>query len=335
MSKHALRKKRVREKISKLEQKALAPADWTMMGETTSKKRPQDALLAEDLEFEHAMAPAPVVTAETTEAIEAIIRQRIADRAFDDVQRKKELQGEEARAPRKLMEVEYGTKTKKSLGDEYAEDYLKAAGLWRDVDVERASKEEVAMQELFHELCQDLDALANFNQTPKPFTADLGITTEKTPAIAVEEVMPMGMSRAGAKTAREVYDLKKSKDSLVGETEVSREDRNAKRNRNKRASADERARRAAAGIVDTSDAAIAKALKADSRVTFAQSSSGADPGGPNFARSATLFNALQSEVRGEIDDYKKSKGISGKGGRGGGKNKKKKNASAASARYKM
>jgi U3 small nucleolar ribonucleoprotein component len=77
---------RMREEITGLEGRALAGRSWQMMGETSARKREENALMAEDLEFERSLVTAPAVTVETTKTLEDLIRRRIRDRVFDDVQ---------------------------------------------------------------------------------------------------------------------------------------------------------------------------------------------------------------------------------------------------------
>lgn len=75
-------------KIQEMEDEAVAPKPWQLMGETKAELRPENALLEEDLFFDHTTRQAPVITEETTKTLEDIIRQRIKDQAFDDVERK-------------------------------------------------------------------------------------------------------------------------------------------------------------------------------------------------------------------------------------------------------
>ena len=87
-SSYELRQERLKTKIQELEEEAIAPKPWQLMGETKAELRPDNALLEEDLFFDHTTRQAPVITEETTKTLEEIIRQRIKDQAFDDVERK-------------------------------------------------------------------------------------------------------------------------------------------------------------------------------------------------------------------------------------------------------
>jgi U3 small nucleolar ribonucleoprotein component len=68
-----------------LEQENIDQKHWTLMGEATSRSRPLNSLLEEDLEFEHASRAAPVITEEKVKSIEDLIKARIAEvRKFQD-----------------------------------------------------------------------------------------------------------------------------------------------------------------------------------------------------------------------------------------------------------
>lgn len=83
--------RQLRKKIAHLEEEQLGEKSWQMLGEATATKRPANSLLEEDLEFDFAARPAPVITEAVTKSIEDLIKYRIFHEAFDDpIARQKE-----------------------------------------------------------------------------------------------------------------------------------------------------------------------------------------------------------------------------------------------------
>lgn len=90
-----------------------------MTGEATNKERPVNSLLDVHLEFNAATKLPPTITKEVTIKIEELIKQRVLDELFDDPV----LLGENKRKRLNTEQTEMDfTKSKKGLGDFYAED---------------------------------------------------------------------------------------------------------------------------------------------------------------------------------------------------------------------
>ena len=96
---------------------------WQLKGEVSAKTRPQDSLLEEYLQFDHTTRQAPLVSVQTTEQLEALIKQRVKDKAFDDVERK--VKPVEMQYEYKKQVALDQEKSKVGLSQIYEEEYLK------------------------------------------------------------------------------------------------------------------------------------------------------------------------------------------------------------------
>ena len=161
---------KLKKAISELEEENISEKPWMLRGEVTAKNRPMNSLLEHDLDFEHATRTAPVITEEITESIEAIIRQRIKDRAWDDVERKISTTINVA-AKRKTLELDM-EKSKKSLSEVYEEEYAgspKSKASDKPID-EATQKAHDEITSLFYKVCKKIDSLSNFKFAPRAYS---------------------------------------------------------------------------------------------------------------------------------------------------------------------
>ncbi|KAH7856504.1 hypothetical protein Vadar_002187 [Vaccinium darrowii] len=216
---------KVRSKIEQMEKANLEPKTWTMQGEVTAAKRPMNSALEVDLDFEHNVRPAPVITEEFTASIEELIQKRILEGHFDDVQKAPNLP---SKAPKERKELDEN-KSKMGLAEIYEEEYVQKTGLVSTaLSFSDEQKKEASL--LFKKLCLKLDALSHFHFTPKPVIEEMSIQTN-VPALAMEEIAPLAVSDAAMLAPEEVF---AGKGDIKEETELTQAERKRRRADKKR-----------------------------------------------------------------------------------------------------
>lgn len=236
-STHNIKSKKLEEQTLRLEEEMMAEKPWRMLGEAKGTNRPSDSLLDSTPEFEVAFKPPPIITAGHTANIEEMIKKRIIEEDWDDV------------VPRELPDIGASKrggdapevsqeKSKLGLGELYEREYLKkTTGFDRDAHEketeEDAAKEE--MKKLFANLCSQLDALSNYHFAPRPVADEADVQNrEDVPAIAMEEVLPLHMSKSRGVAPEEVYGTGMGRASVLkGESEMDQTERKRLRNAKK------------------------------------------------------------------------------------------------------
>ena len=147
----------IRKQIEQLENEAVAEKKWSLKGEVKAKDRPEDALLTEELEFDRTAKPVPVITSEVTESLEDMIRRRIQDSNFDDLQRRTllDITRKSQRPQFELSDV----KSSKSLAEIYEDDYTRAED--ESALSEELQKAHSEISELYANLVYKLDVLSS------------------------------------------------------------------------------------------------------------------------------------------------------------------------------
>ncbi|QHS74239.1 rRNA-processing protein MPP10 [Saccharomyces paradoxus] len=228
----------IRKQIEQLEKEAVAEKKWSLKGEVKAKDRPEDALLTEELEFDRTAKPVPVITSEVTESLEDMIRRRIQDSNFDDLQRRTllDVTRKSQRAQFELSDV----KSSKSLAEIYEDDYSRAED--ESALSEELQKAHSEISELYTNLVYKLDVLSSVHFIPKPASTSLEIRVE-TPTISMEDAQPLHMSNASSLAPQEIYNVGKAEKEgeirlkngvAMSKEELTREDKNRLRRALKR-----------------------------------------------------------------------------------------------------
>ena len=197
-SRHQLRLDRMSDRIQKLEEDALGGREWYMRGEVSGSHRPMNSALEVDLDFETTMKPPPQPTEETTQTLEDLIRQRIADHHFDDVVPILPAKEEKKKTVVELDDV----KSTQGLGQIYENEYLASKGQGGSEDKEQPIRDLAKRQ--FIDLCAKLDQLSHGQFRPLPAIEEVTFKVD-VPAVLMEEATPAFVSDASMRKPEEVF----------------------------------------------------------------------------------------------------------------------------------
>lgn len=249
-STHERRQAKLAEEIRKLEAANVAKREWQLSGEARAADRPVNSLLEENLDFERAGKPVPIITAEVSEDIEALIKRRILASEFDEVLRRRPDDLATGPVRRGRFELD-DTKSGKGLAEMYEEDLLRETDPnFVDAKDEKLKKEHDEISALWKSLSAKLDSLSSSHFKPKPAAPNLEIRVDA-PAIEMEDARPTaGGDIAGASmlAPQEVYKPgeEKSKTEVVTSSgmPVAREEMTKEEKLRRRRRAKEKAKKA-------------------------------------------------------------------------------------------
>jgi U3 small nucleolar RNA-associated protein MPP10 len=240
LSAYAKRQLKLKREIEQLEMENVSKKDWTLMGEASAKARPKDSLLEETMDFERTSKPVPIVTEEVTKTLEDMIKARIVARQFDTVVRK--IPESAHKFAKNTFELD-DSKPQQSLAEVYEQEIQKRADptSFKSAKDVKLEKEYAEIEQLYKDICYNLDALSSWHYTPKPVTESLTIVTNA-PAIEMEDAQPLTLSSRARLAPQEQFGVQAEKGEVVGKaglpvakSEMTSEERQQHRRRQRAA----------------------------------------------------------------------------------------------------
>ena len=319
LSRHQRFQLEMKKKIKDHETENIQRRSWELMGEVGAGQRPRGSLMEAEMDYQRNTKVAPVITPEVTATLEDMIKERIKEELWDDVERKT-ADDFGTKKTKELKEIST-EKSKIGLGEIYAQEFEQRFLGAAAVGEEEANKKEQAIYLLWKKLSSELDALTNFHYTPKPKLDEMKVR-KNVSSIQMEEVIPMGVSSESAAAPEEIMRKRKGREGvLIGEEESTPEERQrarrakkaARRKRRQAKLADEKAvARANPGLGNKY--AMKKAMDGLTRARNVTQANDVDSG-VKWTKSSDVFKKLQEEV---------TSGIASGKGEGGKKNKRQK-----------
>lgn len=250
LSTHEKQRATIAAEIRRLEAANVSKRDWTLSGEARAADRPVNSLIEEDLEFERAGKPVPVITAEVSEEIESLVKRRILAREFDEVIRRRPQavsSATDARRGRSAIELD-DAKPPQGLAEVYEQEHLRQTDpAYMDKRSAAEKKEHEKIIRLMKEAFRDLDLLTNNHLKPKKPEIEIQAVSDK-PTISMEDARPGagadGIGEESMLAPQEIYrpgegarngsgELTRKSGAAVSKEEMSREEKLRRRRREK------------------------------------------------------------------------------------------------------
>ncbi|EMC97738.1 hypothetical protein BAUCODRAFT_33465 [Baudoinia panamericana UAMH 10762] len=220
-STHERRRLALAEEIRKLEAANVAKREWTLSGEARAADRPLNSLLEEDLEFERAGKPVPVITAEVSESIEDLIKRRILAFDFQDlIRRRPDDMATGVKRGRMETELDDTNRNRKGLAEEYEEEHLRRTDpAYVSASDEKTKKEELEILALWNKVRSALDSLSSWHFRPKAPAPNLEVRVDA-PVVRMEDARPSAGGNAVEVSQLAPQEVYRAGEAVDGKAEV-------------------------------------------------------------------------------------------------------------------
>ena len=244
-SKYTQNQKRLQDKILDMEKNNLLnylpdSKPFALKGETSVQDREKDTLLKLEIEHDTAKKPMPDTSSFN---IESLIKERVANVVFDNIERKMNVDTTHVQDPSKMsvkkrFDIEKQTqKSEKSLAQIYEEEYLKreSEDLFGVTTSQERPKEHVEIEKMWNSIEEKLNMLSNSFYRPKSYSTEITVEDQKNITVK-EDIQPAAINDIQ-------HEVVKIKTEFKSEKERTQSDRHALRRKKKNISKKEAAKK--------------------------------------------------------------------------------------------
>jgi U3 small nucleolar RNA-associated protein MPP10 len=207
--------RRIKEETAKIEAELVGKKRWDMIGEVKGADRPENSLLEAVADVDRLSKPAPIITKEYTSTVEELIKARIKEEKFDDVQ-PLVIAPKAVRSSFDLSQE----RNSQGLGQLYEDEFLQKTGSVSGKPTEKEAALITEIDDLFEkvhislwsysasdfdsllivsQVSRQLDGLSHFYFTPKPIIREPTLrSVENVPSLSLEEAAPSILNLASS-----------------------------------------------------------------------------------------------------------------------------------------
>lgn len=163
--------RRINEETRKIEEDLVGKKRWDMIGEVKATDRPENSLLEAVADVDRLSKPVPIITKEYTSTVEELIKARIKDENFDDVQPLL-VAPKSVRSPFELSQE----RSSKGLGQLYEEEFLQKSVNTASKPSEKETTLVNEIDDLYEKVNSSLDDFSSDYQCAIKHLPLLGVT---------------------------------------------------------------------------------------------------------------------------------------------------------------
>ncbi|EEH59708.1 U3 small nucleolar ribonucleoprotein component [Micromonas pusilla CCMP1545] len=200
-------------RIIELEQECVQPDSWVLRGEARADNRQKGSALENEIEFDYLSAPKPVDDEALTARLDGLIKSRIMNQIFDDLNTMEKL--EEGSSMYNSAQDLDDTKSRKGLGEVYANKFTTqtSAAQCKEFSLLAGSGRAVEARYLYKVVGEQLDKLGHYHFSGKQLLDSSGTAGQINAFLQLGGFTPVVHQNADGRGAK--YNSRRQKEDRI------------------------------------------------------------------------------------------------------------------------